>query len=99
MEWCGTRMAITSKDQIAKSIASDSSEIILRVRLSSNGGISKLSQVLMNSPQAKWFMIINGKYKAWFYPSKGLNELFHWAGKLPSIAQHKRGHAAPEAKL
>jgi hypothetical protein len=28
-------------------------------------------------------MIINGKHKAWFYPSKGLNELFYRAGKLP----------------
>jgi hypothetical protein len=29
-------------------------------------------------------VIVNGKHKAWFYPSKGLNELFYQAGKLPS---------------
>jgi hypothetical protein len=27
-------------------------------------------------------MIVNGSKKAWFYPSKGLNELFYRAGKV-----------------
>jgi hypothetical protein len=33
-------------------------------------------------PTAKRLMIVNDTNKAWFYPSKGLNEFFYRAGKL-----------------
>jgi hypothetical protein len=33
-------------------------------------------------PEAGRIMIVNDSKKAWFYPSKGLNELFYRAGKV-----------------
>jgi hypothetical protein len=52
----------------------------------------KESEPTMSTHQGttNWILIHNGEYKAWFYPSKGLNELFTRAGKptTPGIKAH-----------
>jgi hypothetical protein len=54
--------------------------------------VQKESEPTMTTHQgtANWILIHNGEYKAWFYPSKGLNELFTQARKptTPGIKAH-----------
>jgi hypothetical protein len=49
---------------------------------------------VMPSPIPKHIQVANKSYRAWFYPSKGLNELFSRAGTVPNTSGIKPA-AAP----
>jgi hypothetical protein len=46
--------------------------------------ISKIVQDAVSRQPCSRILIHNWNSKAWFYPSKGLNDLFRWAGPKPS---------------
>jgi hypothetical protein len=49
---------------------------------------------VMPSPIPKHIQVANKSSRAWFYPSKGLNELFSWAETVPNTSGIKSAAAS-----